>query len=321
MRRRSGFTLVEVLVAVFIIAILIALLLPAVQAARESARRMQCANNLKQLGLALHLYSNGHKEYLPAVAAALFDPQQRPAKRRGQFTWHESLSWRVTLLPYHEQQALHSQIDPTRSALSAANLPAARTMLSVHQCPSTPGYPRRVESLGGDAPRPLRSGLGVAARDYQPVTQVFGEWAHPDDPGGGWGAWTGLDAQGFDDLNSLGFDAPAPLRHVSDGLSNTGLLLENCATPLYFEKEVESHPSWWVPLEGAWISSEWATVNFTLGINQANWTNLYSFHPGGGQLAMCDGSVHFLAERATPTVFAGLLTRDGGEAIKDKDWQ
>ncbi len=317
MLRRSAFTLVEVLVAIFIIAILIALLLPAVQAAREAARRLQCANHLKQLGLALHLYSSAQKDYLPAVAAVPYDAHQRHFTRRGLgLEWYESLSWRVTLLPYHEQQALHGRIDLTRSALSPTNLPAARTMLSVHQCPSTPGSPRRVESFGGDLARPLRSDLGVAARDYQPVTQVFGDWAGPDDLVGGWGAWTGY----ADSVEwHFGIEAPAPLRHVSDGLSHTALLLENCATPMHYEKGLESRPSWWLPLEGAWIGSEWATVNFSLGINQLNWTNLYSFHSGGGQLAMCDGSVHFLSERTAPTTFAGLLTRDGGE-VKDKDW-
>jgi prepilin-type processing-associated H-X9-DG protein len=72
---------------------------------------------------------------------------------------------------------------------------------------------------------------------------------------------------------------------------------------------------------GAWIGGEWATVNVSLGVNQVNFTNLYSFHPGGGQMAMCDGSVHFLSARTSPAVFSSLLTRDGGEVVHDKDWR
>src|SRR5690349_14344227 len=89
---RQGLALVELLVVIFVIAILIALLLPAVQAARESARKVQCANNLKQLGLGVHNYASRHKEHLPA------------------FQTNKVVSWAVTLLPYLEQQVLHTPL-------------------------------------------------------------------------------------------------------------------------------------------------------------------------------------------------------------------
>jgi prepilin-type processing-associated H-X9-DG protein len=229
--------------------------------------------------------------------------------------WHESLSWRVTLLPFHEQQALFGQIDLERSALSPANLPAARVMLLEHQCPSTPGYPRRVSDLGGEG-LPLRANVNVAARDYTAITQVFNT---PSGIPTGYGCWTGPAER---DYWSDWWTDPSTLRHVGDGLSNTALLLENVGEPNHYgrDQKEEVHPDWW-PGAGAWIGGEWATVNIALGVNERNFTNLYSFHPGGAQMALCDGSVHFISEAISVATFVALLTRDGGEVINAKDWQ
>jgi prepilin-type N-terminal cleavage/methylation domain-containing protein len=122
--RRLGFTLVEVLVAIFIIAILIALLLPAVQAAREAARRVQCANNLKQVGLAIHNYANVHQQRLPPFAPSGF-------RRSLNLPW---LSWRTSILAFSEQQAL------LESLLNIQEVESATLIRnSQFQCPSTPG--------------------------------------------------------------------------------------------------------------------------------------------------------------------------------------
>ena len=112
-RRKSGFTLIELLVVIAIIAILIALLLPAVQAAREAARRIQCANNLKQLGLACHNYADKYKEAFPlnsdpayGVRAKPYDPTEQGGTRR--YERVRSFSWIANALPYCEQDPLYA---------------------------------------------------------------------------------------------------------------------------------------------------------------------------------------------------------------------
>src|SRR6187200_2395721 len=118
-RKRFGFTLIELLVVIAIIAILIALLLPAVQQAREAARRTQCKNNLKQIGLALHNY---HDTYMLFPAAHLDDLQGKP-----------KLSWRVSILPYMDEAPRFNRYnfsDTWDGASNAALLaPAPRTYL------------------------------------------------------------------------------------------------------------------------------------------------------------------------------------------------
>lgn len=311
--RRRAFTLVELLVVIFVIAILIALLLPAIQAARESARRVGCANNMKQIALATHLYAAANKEFLPSVIGAWFTPLQKPSTSEGLFgvAAYESLSWRVALLPFHEQQALFSKIDPKQSALSAANLPAASTQLKVHQCPSTPGAPRVISSFGGsDAQWPLRDNLSVAARDYQPVFQ--GNYLNDSYEG----SWFG---NGTDIRTFLG--QPASVRHIADGLSNTLLLLEMAGLPQVYDRRTNDEPTVDNGGTGAWIGCEWTSTNLKFPWNVATSFNAFSFHPGGVQEAMGDGAVHFLSDQVSAQVLISILTRDGGEPVDAKALQ
>ncbi|MCC9607590.1 DUF1559 domain-containing protein [Blastopirellula sp. JC732] len=143
-QNRAGFTLVELLVVIAIIGVLIALLLPAVQQARESARRMQCTNNMKQIGLALHNYADTFKEFPPL--AILGDGVGNPQAAR-------CFTWIALILPQLEQGALHAQFNFAAPAWNQAlpngggNLQAA-PVASVLLCPSDGTYMDNTQTNG-----------------------------------------------------------------------------------------------------------------------------------------------------------------------------
>jgi prepilin-type N-terminal cleavage/methylation domain-containing protein len=135
-RRRPGFTLIELLVVIAIIGILVALLLPAVQQAREAARRTQCKNNLKQLGLALHNYHDTFS-MLPAGWIGV-DPNTTTAFVDGPNGW----GWGSKLLPQLDQAPLSGQIDFRLSIADPRHTEVRRTKLPVFRCPSDTGPDR-----------------------------------------------------------------------------------------------------------------------------------------------------------------------------------
>jgi len=147
-KTRPGFTLIELLVVIAIIAILIGLLLPAVQKVREAAARLQCQNNLKQIGLATHNFESAYK-YLPPVLIRLPAPDPDP---NAQFAGASiSASYLTQLLPFLEQDNIYKQIDVTKSMFNTVNIPpngphsgrntAYANVVSTYICPSSPAAP------------------------------------------------------------------------------------------------------------------------------------------------------------------------------------
>ncbi|TWT85795.1 Type II secretion system protein G precursor [Posidoniimonas polymericola] len=197
-RRRPlrGFTLVELLVVIAIIGVLVALLLPAVQAARESARRTACQNNLKQVGLALLSYEDVGK----ALPVGCVGCREKPKFRR---------SWCVDVLPHLEHGDLYDRFDLSLAVNDPVNLPSAAAVLGVFLCPSTPEGPQ----LAADG-----RFKGAAYGDYGGLYGAEGPAASAP-----FGA-----AQFLADpyLGVMLYEQPTRFREITDGLSHTAAVAE-----------------------------------------------------------------------------------------------
>jgi prepilin-type N-terminal cleavage/methylation domain-containing protein len=181
-RDAGGFTLVELLVVIAIIGVLIGLLLPAVQAARESARRTTCTNNLKQIGLAITNYQLSHKSY-PASCSDELDDVLDMTIYPASETRH---SWLSVILPYLEEGSVSAQIDPKTHALSGDNLKIATMILPMYRCPSYngPDYSKARRYNGLDPPVAIGN---YAALGSSTVGNLWGANLDPDGvliPGG-----------------------------------------------------------------------------------------------------------------------------------------
>jgi prepilin-type N-terminal cleavage/methylation domain-containing protein/prepilin-type processing-associated H-X9-DG protein len=199
-RRNRGFTLVELLVVIAIIGVLVALVLPAVQAAREAARRAACQNNLRQIGVALHVFHDAHGQ-LPIGCVEKRVPQSKPNGRQ--------LSWSAELLPHLEEQSLWSQIDFDLPYDSTQNAAAAATVIGEYLCPSTVRLASGREAGVVSNPAPTAAGAGYrgAATDY----------------GGIYGA-----AQISPSANGVFlYDRAVMLPEITDGTSHTLALAED----------------------------------------------------------------------------------------------
>jgi prepilin-type N-terminal cleavage/methylation domain-containing protein len=223
---RAGFTLIELLVVIAIIAVLIALLLPAVQQAREAARRTQCKNNLKQIGLAFHSFHDTFRHLATS---------NRPPG-----TGTKRIAGLTRLLPYIDQAPLYNSYNQSLQWSDPANIPFTKTVLTAFICPSNP----KGSLLDGD-PDPNTTPSGYAANmvgitDYSPNKGVNAGAALSLQSG----VLTGL----FDDPTTSGAslhqyypcllpqNVDAQLADCSDGLSNTIAYVEAAGRPAVFRK-------------------------------------------------------------------------------------
>ena len=191
--RHQGFTLVELLVVIAIVGILIGILLPAVQAVREAAQRTQCANNLRQIGLALH----SHHAVMQEFPIGTVD--RRPFSFLNADLTKRNLAWSAYLLPYLEQQNVANQLDLTQAFDAADNQLAASTVLSVYLCPSTIRETDQPEGRGGC--------------DYG---GIFGERINsPNNPAKG----------------TMLIDKVVRILDITDGTSNTLIVAEDSRSP------------------------------------------------------------------------------------------
>ena len=306
MRSRKAFTLIELLVVIAIIAVLIALLLPAVQQAREAARRSQCKNNMKQMGLALHNYHETCNRFPIGTAGPSF-----------------ITNWRGQLLPYLDQAAIYNLANPFQPG--TAGYTAMRGLvLQVYKCPSSPLSPSaNVTSPVNNNPNGLQlmDYVGVMGATPDPVgrTTVCGAAGSAS-----YGTYCNNGLLSYNDSFSM--------RDITDGSSNTMIISEQSGSVSGLDYRSNYYGGWSgtnIPgnsltmTGGNWGSGTTAvryvnnskTVstgsNATYGAN----TIINSYHVGGVHVLMGDGAVRFISDNINFLTFQQIAVKDDGMVI------
>jgi prepilin-type N-terminal cleavage/methylation domain-containing protein/prepilin-type processing-associated H-X9-DG protein len=337
--RLPGFTLIELLVVIAIIAVLIALLLPAVQAAREAARRIQCVNNLKQMGVALHNYHEAQNLFPPGyvsrINSAIVDPCNQDSEAQNGIDLGSGWAWGSMILPQMDQQPLFNSINFNLSVAYAANNTCSTAYLSVYICPSDASGPHLVPVLS-DPPDPAQPGtyggatvvdtvargnyvgcfgLGEICAGSTPSTNPY-----PGDP-------IGIPAGVFYRNSSVN------IAGILDGTSNTVAIGERSHNLSFVTWTARSINGWLgktPPEQGGGDKFNpspeecWTQILGPAGLEDGNRTpnnpeahveDYWSLHPAGVNFLFADGSVKSLKNSIDARVFRALFTRALGEVV------
>jgi prepilin-type N-terminal cleavage/methylation domain-containing protein/prepilin-type processing-associated H-X9-DG protein len=342
--RPKGFTLIELLVVIAIIAVLIALLLPAVQAAREAARRLQCTNNLKQIGLALHNYIDNVNVFPPgyvsAINATVVDPCNQDQENQNSVDIGPGWAWGSMILPQMDQGPLYNSINFNLSVAFTANNTCSTTLLTAYICPSDDA-PSLVPVLA-NPPDPAQPGafngnnvVDTVARGNYVGMFGLGEICsasgpnpnvtYPGDPVGV--------AAGIFYRNSA-----TTISAITDGTSNTIANGERSHNLSFVTWTARSINGWLGVTPYSQGGSDkfnpspeecWTQILGPAGLEnglrtpddpEAHVEDYWSMHPGGVNFLFADGSVHFLKGSINVMAWRALATRGYGEIISSDSY-
>ena len=311
--RRRGFTLIELLVVIAIIAVLIALLLPAVQSAREAARRTQCTNNLKQIGLALHNYHNAVGTFPPGLIS-----KPGPDGDNAGPGW----GWAAMILPQIEQGPGYNAINFVQGIEFGANSTARLIKINTFACPSDAYFLPQFTVVDATT---SNTTIGTPICDVASSNYVG--CVGKSDPSSLFPYSPTDSPPGRDNAEGLFFrNRSIRIAEILDGTSYTlasGEKSQNLARATWTGAVTNSA----VPLnilqgedglspEGgdALVIAHTGEID---GPNSkpAHADQFWSLHPGGAQFGFADGSVRFLKEKRPLPIFQALATRAGGEVV------
>ena len=333
--RRNAFTLIELLVVIAIIAVLIALLVPAVQKVREASARTQCQNNMKQIGLALHNYHDVYKKF--------------PAGQSQKNGIGTAANWRVKIFPYLEMNTVYTAVNQDNVRDAASTLILAQKTFSVWRCPSSSVPAFYTSASGGDD----QSNFGAWSHQIADYAGIMGSYPDPAGRDASRSYVTGY-GHAFSDTGMLITNSFTTMMHCTDGTSNTILVAEQSgfvgtgAATASTDKRTHYYSAWggattvagpgtvaFLAADRAaatpttshpvdWYGNGTVAVRYAINSTSAGTgasysymsnTILNSYHTGGINVVLSDGSVRFVSNDITVLNLQKLCSRDDGLII------